>query len=194
MNRRVSRADPTRVLVLSFALCLGGCEDCDLPWNDCEVVNVEDIVWEAYANPSGFDAVKDSLPLHPRSVECLERLAVFYLAEAIEAFRRCDEITVGRTACRNEAQDIENFSVILRDIARALRGENFAATEAGQLLVFLQERVIRFRPGRYGNLCIGDLFCLSLHLGSCRCSTPAPGREATRHATLQCGRTPVPNR
>ena len=140
MNRRVSRADPTRVLVLSFALCLGGCEDCDLPWNDCEVVNVEDIVWEAYANPSGFDAVKDSLPLHPRSVECLERLAVFYLAEAIEAFRRCDEITVGRTACRNEAQDIENFSVILRDIARALRGENFAATEAGQLLVFLQEQ------------------------------------------------------
>jgi hypothetical protein len=112
---------------------------CPIEKTTTETVVIDEIFWEAFRDPVGFDMYLDAQTLDPRTSSCFRQFRDSALANEQSKLLECGVILEGSPAwneCHDEADAFRNNAVIMNDIANAIDGPgNFDETEAYIFLV-----------------------------------------------------------
>ena len=107
---------------------------CPLKEKTTETVTIDEIFWEAFRDPIGFDVYLDAQTLDSRTSSCFRQRRDAALSNEQAKLLECSVILEGSPAwneCHEEAEAFHNNAVIMNDIASAIDGPgNFDETEA----------------------------------------------------------------
>jgi hypothetical protein len=119
------------LFVLTVAL-----QACD---TEIENVGIDEVHWSAFRNPESFDAYLDTKTLDPRTSNCFLQHSNLAFAQADAKLLECSVILMYSPAwnqCHEEAEELENRGVLMKDIAGAVDGAiRFDETSAYALLI-----------------------------------------------------------
>lgn len=131
-----SKSGATIALFLLNTMLLAGCP---LKRETTEKVSIDEVFWEAFRDPVGFDAYLDAQALDARTSSCFRQYRDEAFANEQDKLLECSVIiayTPPWDDCHNEAEVFHNNGVAMNDIAGAIDGPgNFAETSTYSYLV-----------------------------------------------------------
>lgn len=122
----------------------------------CELVDVDDVWWAAWASPETIDAELPTMTLAPRSSDCLRQISAEGLQLEQDKLMECGVIVSGSAGwndCHEEAEGHHTRAVIAADLANAIDGQGRFDQSSGGVYLALTKSVL---PATWGPF-IADL-------------------------------------